>query len=83
MVYVHLGAAADFAGVLRGMQERPEPAREGQRSNSPWVVGSKQDTNTAEHAQLEGGSHLESCTGHAGRAFDVGSSHEGAGAGCY
>ena len=70
--YVHIAAAADVAGLLQGVQERPQLGRDSRVSNAPWVVGREGDADRAEHRLLEGGWHcFEPRAGRASWPFDV------------
>ena len=56
--YVHIATAADVAGLLQGVQERPQLGCDSRVWNAPWIVGRKGDTDRGEHELLGGGWHL-------------------------
>ena len=80
VVYIYSGAAADVAGVLQSMQERPQLGRESRGPNTSKLVGSHKRADSAEYTKLEEGPNLKPRTGVAGCPIDVGASNGGFGA---
>ena len=80
MVCIYSGAATGVAGILQGMQKRPDPACSRRASNAPQLVVSSGDPDSADLRQFEE-AYLESRAGRAGAPFDVGTADGGSGGG--
>lgn len=76
LVYIYARAAAGLAGVLHGVQARPDFACACRLSNTPKLVAPPQIASLAERAQVEH-SHPKSRAGRAGSLSGVGSSTGG------